>query len=208
MKYFVSVAGNIGAGKSSLASLFAQHQSWKLLLEPDEENYYLSEFYQDMYQWSFHSQVSFLSLRSHQVCTNLDGSNSVIQDRSFYEDGEIFARNLYQQGKMNERDWKTYSYLYKVLKKVIAQPHLVVYLQASVSTLMKRVSQRGNPIEQAMSREYLVQLNELYDEWTAQFNLCPILTINTEKLDFVHNPLHFEQISQMILDRLPILNRR
>jgi deoxyadenosine/deoxycytidine kinase len=202
MKYYIAVAGNIGVGKSSLTELLAERLGWEPFYEAVAENPYLSDFYGDMRRWSFHSQVFFLSrrLRHHYELLNRPGS--VIQDRSVYEDAEIFARNLYNGGNMSEADWQTYYDLYELATTIVRPPNLVVYLQATVPTLLSRIELRGRDFERGIQPEYIAQLNELYEDWTARFNLCPVLTINTDGMDFVRNPEHMEQIARRIRDRL------
>jgi deoxyadenosine/deoxycytidine kinase len=201
-KYFVAVAGNIGVGKSSLTTLLAQRLGWEPFFEAVAENPYLADFYADMHTWSFHSQVFFLSRRLYDYRALMEHPTSVLQDRTVYEDAEIFARNLYRQGLMSARDWASYWDLYSAVSTLLPPPDLVVYLQASVDTLMHRIDLRGREFEQQISAEYLAQLNDLYDEWVAGFNLCPVLTIATDNLDFVHAPEHLDIIAERIEDRL------
>ncbi|HEX8228709.1 MAG TPA: deoxynucleoside kinase [Chloroflexia bacterium] len=202
MKYYIAVAGNIGVGKSSLTELLAERLGWEPFYEAVAENPYLSDFYSDMRRWSFHSQVFFLSRRLRHHYDLLNRPGSVIQDRSVYEDAEIFARNLYNGGNMSEADWQTYYDLYELATTIVRPPNLVVYLQATVPTLLSRIELRGRDFEQGIQPEYIAQLNELYEDWTARFNLCPVLTINTDGMDFVRNPEHMEQIARRIRDRL------
>ena len=202
MKYFVAVTGNIGAGKSSLAGLLAQKLGWEAFFEPVEENPYLADFYQDMHRWGFHSQVFFLARRLRHYRGLLERPGSVIQDRSVYEDAEIFACNLYRQGFMSERDWQSYHDLYEAVMGLLPPPNLVVYLQTSVPTLVQRIQQRGRALERSIRPDYLTQLNELYEQWIANFNLCPVLTVATDDLDFMHNSAHLDQIARRIMDRL------
>jgi deoxyadenosine/deoxycytidine kinase len=202
MKHFVAIAGNIGVGKSTLTGLLAQQLEWEPFYEAVEDNPYLADFYQDMRQWSFHSQIFFLSRRLRHHRALLDHPNSVVQDRSVYEDAEVFARNLYGQGNMGERDYKSYRELYEVLTMFLPSPDLVVYLRASVPTLQRRIAQRGREFEREISPDYLAQLNELYEEWTASFRLCPVLTVPADDLDFVQNHAHLDLITSKILDKL------
>jgi len=197
MNYFISIAGNIGTGKSSLTSLLAEKLKWKSLLEPWPENLYIIDFYNDMYKWSFHYQVSFLYLQLRQ-----NDCGSVIQERSVYESRYIFARNLYQQGYMTKRDWDLYCNLYEMLTVSLLTPNLIVYLKASVPTLMKRIVQRGLHFDQTISSEYLSQLNFLYEDWVSEFQLCPMLTINSDNFDFVHNADDFDKITTMIFHKI------
>jgi deoxyadenosine/deoxycytidine kinase len=202
VKHFIAIAGNIGVGKSTLTGLLAQQLKWEPFYEAVEDNPYLADFYQDMRRWSFHSQIFFLSRRLRHHRALLDHPNSVVQDRSVYEDAEVFARNLYRQGNMGERDYKSYRELYEVLTMFLPSPDLVVYLRASVPTLRRRIAQRGREFEREISPDYLAQLNELYEEWTASFTLCPVLTVPADDLDFVQNHTHLDLIARKILDKL------
>jgi deoxyadenosine/deoxycytidine kinase len=202
LKYFVAVAGNIGVGKSTLTGLLAQQLKWEPFYEAVEDNPYLADFYRDMRRWSFHSQIFFLSRRLRHHRALLDHPNSVVQDRSVYEDAEVFARNLYRQNHMSERDYKSYRELYEVLTLFLPSPDLVVYLRASVSTLQMRITQRGRKFERDISGEYLEQLNELYEEWITNFTLCPVLTVPADDLDFVKNNSHLDLIVSKTMDKL------
>lgn|SRR5574341_805938 len=200
--YFVAVAGNIGVGKSTLTQLVANRLGWEACYEAFEENPYLADFYQDMPRWSFHSQAFFLSRRLQQHYALLERDCSVIQDRSVYEDAEVFACNLFNQGHMTNRDWHTYCELYRTLCMLLRPPNLVVYLRASVPTLLRRIAHRGRTYEQSISADYLEQLNQLYDRWVANFTLCPVLTVETDNLNYVQHDEHLDQIVQRIHDRL------
>ena len=201
-KSFITIAGNIGVGKSTLVSLLAERLGWEPVFEAVAENPYLADFYADMRRWSFHSQVFFLSRRLQQHHDLLKQPYSIIQDRSVYEDAEIFARNLYQQGFMSQRDWQCYTELYQTLALLLQPPDLVVYLQASVSTLRRRIQQRGRAYEQGIEEAYLSQLNELYDEWATYFRLSPVLIVNTDNLDYVLHETHLDEIQMSIENRL------
>jgi len=200
--YFITIAGNIGVGKSTLTNLLAEKMGWVPFLEGFAENPYLSDFYGDMSRWSFHSQVFFLSQRLQQHHRLLQHTSSVIQDRSVYEDAEIFARNLFNQGHMSQRDWLSYVALYQTLSQLLQPPHLVVYLKASTATLQRRIAQRGRDYERKIDANYLAQLNELYDNWAAGFKLCPVLTVATDNLDYVQHDAHLSQIAERIQERL------
>lgn len=202
MKKFVAVAGNIGVGKSTLVRKLADQMGWEPYFEPVAENPYLEDFYQDMKTWAFHSQVYFLThrLRSHREL--MDFPTSVVQDRTVYEDAEIFARNLYLQGNIIERDYQTYRALFKLLINLLNPPDLVVYLRASVETLQNRIGQRGRKIESRISADYLRQLNELYEEWIHSFRLCPVLTVPADQLDYVAYPGHLELIARKVEEKL------
>jgi deoxyadenosine/deoxycytidine kinase len=201
-KYFIAVAGNIGAGKSSLTKLLSAQFGWKPFFESVADNPYLGDFYADMKRWSFNLQVYFLSNRfqSHKAIT--EGPESVILDRVIYEDAEIFARNLYQIGKMDERDYTNYVELYKVMTEYLRPPDLLVYLRANVDTLVKQISLRGRDFEQSIPREYLEQLNGHYESWTQNYKLGPLLTIESDSLDFVNRKGDLERVVKMIEKRL------
>ena len=201
-KHFVTIAGNVGVGKSTLVGLLAGKLRWTPFYEAVDENPYLSDFYHDMRTWSFHSQVFFLSKRLRHHRRLLDHPSSVLQDRSVYEDAEIFAKNLYRQGNMDERDYHVYRELYEVLTLYLPPPDLVVYLRANVPTLLKRISLRGREYERSISASYLASLNDLYEEWVAGFNLCPILTIAADELDYVNQDAHLDLVAATILKRL------
>ncbi len=201
-KHFIGVAGNIGVGKSTLTALLSQHLGWEPFMEGVDDNPYLADFYADMARWSFHSQVFFLARRLRHHRQLLDRPNSVIQDRTVYEDAEIFARNLYEQGWMQARDYSTYCDLYQAVTAILPPPNLVLYLRASVPTLIKRIQQRGRTYERQITTEYLEKLNGLYEDWFEHFSLCPILAIPADRLDFVANGEHLSLIITRILERL------
>ncbi|MBN1487519.1 MAG: deoxynucleoside kinase [Anaerolineae bacterium] len=201
-KQYIAIAGNIGVGKSTLTKLLSQRLDWEPFLEGVSDNPYLADFYQDMQRWSFHSQVFFLARRLLHHRQLLDRPHSVIQDRSVYEDAEIFARNLYNQGSMNERDYETYRDLYEAVTSILPPPSLVIYLKASVDTLMSRIHNRGRSYERKISQGYLEQLNQLYEEWIAHFSLSPVLTVPADRLDFVANGTHLTLIIDKIMERL------
>lgn len=201
-KYFITIAGNVGVGKSTLTQRLCQRLGWEPFFEAVAENPYLADFYEDMSRWSFHSQIFFLARRLQQHHQLLQRSSSVLQDRSVYEDAEIFARNLYEQGHMSQRDWQNYLELYRTLSQMLQPPHLVVYLRASVPTLRRRIQQRGRSYEQSIADAYLSQLNRLYDEWVSGFALCPVLTVDTDNLDYVQHEQDLEIIWERIQNRL------
>lgn len=201
-KYFITIAGNIGVGKSTLVQLLSEKSGWEPVFEAVAENPYLADFYRDMRRWSFQSQVFFLARRLQQHHYLLQQPGSIIQDRSVYEDAEIFARNLYEQNDMSERDWSCYQDLYKTLTLLLQPPDLVIYLSASLPTLRRRIAGRGRSYEKSVSDAYLERLNRLYDTWAANFRLSPVLTLNTDGLDYVQNEEHLEIIWRKIEDRL------
>ncbi len=202
MKKFIAVAGNVGVGKSTLTELLSAYLCWEPFYEAVDDNPYLADFYQDMRTWSFHSQIFFLSRRLSHHRQIIERPGTVVQDRSVYEDAEIFARNLYLQGHMSERDWQSYWDLYQTVITILPPPDLVIYLQASVPVLQERIRQRGRDYEQEISAEYLTQLNDLYEAWVANFALCPVLTVPSDNLDFVADKAHLELIASRVLDKL------
>lgn len=202
MKKFITVAGNIGVGKSTLVRLLCEQLKWEPFYEPVAKNPYIADFYDNMSAWSFQSQIFFLThrLKIHQELVRC--SNSTIQDRSIYEDAEIFAHNLYLQGCFQPRDYETYHTLYLTLREYLNPPDLIVYLRASVPTLLKRIAQRSRDYEQTISSDYLTQLNVLYEDWINDFTLCPKLTIPADDLDYVAHPRHLELIKEKIEEKL------
>ena len=199
---FVTIAGNIGVGKSSLVALLSRKLGWEPVFEAVEDNPYLADFYEDMNRWSFHSQVYFLVRRLKEHHDLLQQPNAVLQDRSVYEDAEIFARNLFRQGHLSERDWLSYYELYQTLAHLLKPPDLVIYLRASMPTLRRRIAGRGREYERNIADSYLQDLNQLYDEWVSNFRLSPVLTVDTDNLDYVQYDEHLEQIWSRIADRL------
>ena len=201
-KKFVAVAGNIGVGKSTLVEMLCEKLGWEPFYEPVAENPYLADFYENMSAWSFHSQVFFLShrLRSHHELAQ--HPTSVIQDRSVYEDAEIFAKNLASQGHIQPRDYQTYRELYETVIGFLPPPDLVIYLRASVPTLLGRIESRGRDYESDISPEYLDGLNGLYEAWIADFTLCPVLTVPADDLDFVAHSGHLNLVAAKVTDML------
>jgi deoxyadenosine/deoxycytidine kinase len=202
MKKFVAIAGNIGVGKSTLVQMLCAELGWDPFYEPVTENPYLADFYRDMAAWSFHSQVFFLTHRLRSHFSLAQHPNSVIQDRSVYEDAEIFARNLYMQGHIQERDYQTYRGLYETAVQFLPPPDLVIYLRASVPTLLYRIAHRGRDYERKIAPEYLESLNNLYENWIDNFTLCPVLAVPADDLDYVAHPGHLRLIVGKVNDKL------
>jgi len=202
MKKFVAVAGNIGVGKSTLVSMLCSQLGWQPFYEPVGENPYLADFYHDMRQWSFHSQIFFLTRRLRLHRQLVDHPTSAIQDRSVYEDAEVFALNLFRQQLMDERDYRSYRELYQVLSEFLPPPDLVIYLRASVPTLQGRIASRGRDYERTITPAYLAQLNALYEEWIQRFSLCPVLTVPADDLDYVAHSGHLQLIVQKVEEKL------
>ena len=206
-KYSIAIAGNMGVGKSSLTRQLIAELGWTPFYEAVDDNPYLADFYGDMPRWGFHSQLFFLSrrLRYHREIVN--HPNHVIQDRSVFEDAEIFARNLHQRGNISARDYQLYRDLYEEFIQIVPPPDLIVYLKASVPTLIERIHRRGRDFERDISPLYLQQLNELYNAWIEDFTLCPILTIETDMIDFVRFPDHFLSVKSRVLTKLRIAEK-
>jgi len=199
---FVAVAGNIGSGKSSLTRLLSQTMGWEAMYESVEDNPYLSDFYRDMRRWSFQLQVYFLSnrFRNHKAIT--EGTASVVLDRVIYEDAEIFARNLFEIGNMEERDYRNYVALYDVMTQYLHPPDLLVYLRADVGTLLRQIALRGRDFEQSIKREYLEQLNRHYESWVGRYTRGKLLIVESDNLDFVNRKEDLQKVVGMIRDRL------
>ncbi len=202
MKKFIAVAGNIGVGKSTLVSMLCKRLGWQPFYEPVVENPYLADFYADMHAWAFHSQVFFLTrrLRSHVELSQFP--ESVVQDRSVYEDAEIFAHNLFLQGHIQPRDYQTYRELYETAVQLLPPPDLMIYLRASVPTLLDRISNRGRDYERTITPEYLQSLNDLYEAWISDFVMCPVLTIPSDDLDYVAHSGHLNLVVKKIQEKL------
>lgn len=202
MKKFVAVAGNIGVGKSTLVEMLCEKLDWEPFYEPVAENPYLADFYEDMPAWSFHSQIFFLShrLRSHHDLAL--HPTSVIQDRSVYEDAEVFAQNLFRQGHIQARDYRTYRELYETVIGFLPPPDLVIYLRASVPTLLRRIASRGRDYESHIEADYLAGLNALYEAWINDFTLCPVLTVPADDLDYVAHRGHLNLVTAKVNDML------
>jgi deoxyadenosine/deoxycytidine kinase len=197
-KCFIAIAGNIGAGKSTLTGKLAEAFGWQPFYEANTENPYLADFYGDMRRWSFHSQVFFLGKRLEHHRQLLDHPGSVVQDRTVYEDAEVFARNLYEQGRMSDRDYDAYRRLYQAISAFLPPPDLIIYLQASVDTLVRHIEQRGRDYEQRISPDYIAQLNTLYDHWIEDWTACPVLRVRMDSVDFHKRPADWSWVKQQI----------
>lgn len=201
-KVFVSIAGNIGSGKSSLTNLIAKEFNWKPYYEKVNNNPYLKDFYNDMNRWSFNLQVYFLSHRFKTHKEILDKKKSVIQDRSIYEDAEIFAKNLYKLGKMNKRDYQNYRKLFQEMTYFLQPPDLLIYLRSGLPKLIKQIKLRGREFEQNIDTGYLERLNTSYEDWITHYKLGRCLIIENEELDFVNRKKDFSLIKKLIKENL------
>jgi deoxyadenosine/deoxycytidine kinase len=199
---FVLVAGNISSGKTSLTERLGKQLGWQTAYESVVDNPYLADFYQSMKSWSFHLQVFFLGHRVQQHLALANMTLPAIIDRSIYEDAEIFARALVKLGNMTERDYETYRMLFDNVVGQLPIPDLLIYLKAPVPVLLERIRNRGREMEMGISSEYLSLLEEFYESWMGSFDMCPVLTIRTDDLDFVHRPAHLEIIISRIHDKL------
>lgn len=201
-KHLVLVAGNIGAGKTSLTERLGTRLGWHTSFESVADNPYLADFYADMRQWSFHLQVFFLGHRAQQYLELAKSSPSAIADRSIYEDAHIFARVLHHMDNLSERDYHAYRRVFDLVVASLPRPDLLLYLKAPVPILLDRIQRRGRDIESGITDEYLSLLEAFYEEWMEAFDLCPVLAIPTENLDFVHKPKHLDIVVERIQDKL------
>lgn len=182
---YIAVAGNIGSGKSSIVDFLCQRYHLHPFFEPNEGNPYLQDFYEDMGRWAFHSQVYFLSAK-FKLHQELDAMEySVVQDRTLWEDAEIFAENLYRQKTMSERDYQTYRRLYESIRDKIRPPDLMIYVRCPVATVRKRIAQRGRQMERDIPAAYLRRLHNLYEQWIRNYDLSPLVILPTNKLDYM-----------------------
>lgn len=201
-KRLVVVAGNIGAGKTSLTERIGARLGWRSEYESVAENPYLPDFYADMHAWAFHLQIYFLGHRAEQYLAAARDPRSAILDRSIYEDAYIFARALLQMGNMGERDYLAYRRLFDLVMGSLPSPNLLVYLKCPVEVLMERIRRRARSIETGISADYLSLLDSFYDEWLKAYDLSPVLTIRTDDLDYVHQPQALEIVVQHIQEKL------
>jgi deoxyadenosine/deoxycytidine kinase len=191
---YLAVSGNIGSGKSTLTRMLSERYGLRPVYEPYAENPYLEDFYRDMRRYSFHSQIYFLSRRLEQHLNLVTGARYVIQDRTVFEDANIFARNLYESGQMEARDWATYCGLYQGILPALRVPDLLIHIDAGLPTLRRRIALRGRSYEQDIPDAYLAGLNRLYDTWISAFDACPVLHVPGDELDFVADPHAFEHV--------------
>lgn len=180
----IAVAGNIGAGKTTLSEALSQHYGWEALYEDTSTNPYLSDFYNDMHRWSFNLQIYFLNSRYQQILNIRKGEKTVIQDRTIYEDAYIFAPNLHNMGLMSERDFSNYFDLFKTMSSQVEAPDLLIYLRSNIPTLVNHIHTRGRDYEGNMSLDYLKRLNQRYEDWISGYREGPLLIIDVDDLDF------------------------
>ncbi len=201
-KRLILLAGNIGAGKTSLTERIGEKLGWVTDFESVSDNPYLPDFYKSMRDWSFHLQIYFLGHRADQHIQLANLPESAILDRSIYEDAHIFARALHHMDNLNDRDYEAYLRLYRLIVTSLPKPDLLIHLQAPVPVLMERIRRRARNIETGISEDYLALLERYYEEWIQSFDLCPVLTIRSDDLDFVHKSQHLDIVVQRIRDRL------
>lgn len=207
---FIAIAGNISAGKSTLTKVLAEKFNAKPIFEPVSENPYLSDFYKDMKRWAFHSQMFFLCQRLKDQFLFSKENGIFIQDRTIYEDAEIFAKNLFERGFIEKRDWDIYQGFYQTILGLLPSPNLIIYLKNSVPTIKKRIKMRGREFEQKIDEKYLLDLNRLYDDWEINFSTkgnsgnkkIPFLTIPLDDLNYLEDPKKLDQVINLIIKKL------
>ena len=199
---FIGLAGNIGVGKTTFTKLLSEKLNWTPFFESVSDNPYLSDFYTDMKRWSFNLQIFFLHKRFEMHQKMSASSTSVIQDRTIYEDLEIFAKNLYRLGKLSQRDWDNYYGLFKVMNFYLKRPDLIIYLKANTDTLLRRIKKRGRDYENSIDPEYIHTLNISYDRWIESISDQPVMIIETDYFNIYEDAEAFNNIQKDILERL------
>ena len=194
----IAIAGNIGSGKTTLTGLLSKHYGWNAHYENADNNPYLDDFYSDMLYWSFNLQIYFLNERFGHIQEIRKSGKTVVQDRTIYEDAHIFAANLHSMGLMSQRDYTTYRALFDRMTSLLSPPDMMIYLRASVSTLVKQIHKRGRPYENSIRLDYLNRLNERYERWIANYSLGKILIIDVDEIHFEDNPEHL----QIVVNRI------
>jgi deoxyadenosine/deoxycytidine kinase len=194
----IAVAGNIGSGKTTLTTLLANHYKWDAHYEDVDDNPYLNDFYDDMQRWSFNLQVYFLNSRFNQVLDIRKSGKTVIQDRTIYEDAHIFAPNLHAMSLMTSRDYENYFSLFKLMSSLVEPPNLLIYLRASVPTLVNQIQKRGRDYENTIRLDYLTRLNERYEAWVTSYNLGKLLIVDVNNLNFQENPKDLSHVIDRI----------
>ncbi len=194
----IAIAGNIGSGKTTLTGLLAKHFSWTPYYEDLDTNPYLNSFYEDMQRWSFNLQIYFLNARFRHVVEIRKSTDTMVQDRTIYEDAYIFAPNLHSMNLMSTRDFETYSSLFSLMSSLIQPPDLLIYLRASVPTLVNQIQKRGREYENAIRLDYLKGLNELYENWISGYDLGKLLIVDVDNMNIAENPDHLG----IVIDRI------
>lgn len=201
-KHIILLAGNIGVGKTSLAERLGARLKWQTAFESVADNPYLPDFYADMHSWSFHLQIFFLGHRALQYLELARSPQSAILDRSIYEDAYIFSRALHHMGNLSERDYLAYRRVFDLVVNNLPAPDLLILLKAPVSVLFERIQRRARAIESGITLEYLELLDSFYEDWINTFDQCPVLTIRSDDLDFVHRKKHLDIVVERITDKL------
>ncbi len=194
----IAIAGNIGAGKTTLTQMLSRHYKWEAQLEDVVDNPYLDDFYNQMERWSFNLQVYFLNSRFRQVLQIRESGKHIVQDRTIYEDAHIFAPNLHAMGLMNNRDFSNYSALFELMESLVQAPDLLIYLRSDIPNLVKQIHKRGRDYESSISIDYLSRLNERYEAWIHNYDKGKLLIIDVDQLDFVDKPEDLGNIIERI----------
>lgn len=198
----IAISGNIGAGKTSLTELLSKHYRWEAHYEDVIDNPYLDDFYNHMERWSFNLQIYFLKSRFEQLIKINNNNNTIVQDRTIYEDAHIFAPNLKSMGLMNQRDFKNYQGLFELMESQIQGPDLLIYLRSNIPNLVNKIHKRGREYENSISIDYLSRLNERYEAWTSTYDKGNIIKIDVDELDFVENKEDLKLIIAMVDDEI------
>lgn len=198
----IAIAGNIGAGKTSLTELLAKHYHWEAHFEDVIDNPYLDDFYNHMERWSFNLQIYFLKSRFEQLLSFKESKKTIIQDRTIYEDAHIFAPNLNAMGLMNQRDFNNYQGIFSLMESLIKGPDLLIYLRSSIPNLVNKIHKRGREYENSISIDYLSRLNERYEAWISTYDEKKLIIIDVDSLDFVDNKEDLTKVIQIVDEKL------